>query len=164
MDSAAARLAFARVVSLWRGSASPSDQPVRELAQPSELRSREGKVAIYTENGVVSHVRVDQVFCDGWGAEAKLTIISSPGLVTGQATGLVGSAYTVRCRWEFLSTGRAGWHSAGQGCVWSLFFDPRLIQEVVELGVSLHGKVNRSARLRTLRERLSRAYKEDCTP
>ena len=161
MDSAVARLAFAWVVSLWHGSA-PSDPPVRELAQPSELRSREGKVAIYTENGVVSHVRVDQVFCDGWGAEAKLTIISSPGLVTGQATGLVGSAYTVGCRWEFLYTGRAGWHSGGQGCVWSLFFE-------VDPGGSRAGglparTVNRSARLRTLRERLSRAYKEDCSP
>jgi hypothetical protein len=81
--------------------------------------------------------------------------------VTGQATGVVGSRVNVGCCWELFHTERSDWHSSGQGCSWSLFFDLRLIEEVVQLGAALHGKVDRSERFRILRTRLSRALVED---
>ena len=134
----------------------------RPLAQPSELRRCEGQEAIYTENGIASRVRLDRVICDGWGVTAELTTVSSPGLVTGHATGLVGPEYTVGCCWALFWTGRLGWHSSGQGCTWGLYFDPQLVQEIIRLGASLHGKVDRGERLRTLRGRLNEAFIEDC--
>jgi hypothetical protein len=105
---------------------------------------------------------VDRVVCDGWGVAAELTIVLSPGLVTGQATGLVGSRYSVGCCWALFWVGRLGWHCRGQGPNWSLYFDSQLMQEVVRLGTSMHGRVERAERLRTLKERLSQAFVEDC--
>jgi hypothetical protein len=105
-------------------------------------------------------VHVDRVCSDRWGVEVDFTIIPTPGLVKRQATGLVGSRVNVDCCWELFHTERSGWHSSGQGS-WSLFFDLRLIEEVVQLGTALHGKVDRSERFRILRTRLSRALVED---
>jgi len=157
-------LAFVWLVSRRYHSDTYSDHHVREkpLAQPSELRSRVGQTAIYTENGVASHVHVDHVSCDDMSAEVELTFIPSPGMVTGQATGLVGPTFSVGCCWALLYTRRLGWHCSAQGCSWSLYFDPQLIQEVLQLGASLHGKVDRSERLCALRKRLGQAFVEDC--
>jgi len=123
------------------------------LAQPGELRSREGQDAIFTETGIVSHVRVERVIFIGPGVDVELVIVPRPGLVTGRGTGL-GSNFSVGSHWSSLWVGRKGWHVCTQGGSWSLFFDPQLIEEIDRLGTSFDGQMDRHNRLRALRERL----------
>ena len=130
-------------------------------ADPSHLRSREGYAAIYTENGIASHVHVDRVCSDRSGVEIDFTIIPTPGLVTGRRRDLWDRASTLAVVGRYSTRDVRGWHSSGQGCAWSLFFDRQLIEEVIQIGATLHGKVDRSERLRILRNRLDRAFVED---
>jgi len=139
-----------------------TDERKRPLAQPRELLSREGQDAIYTENGIASHVRIEGVIFEGPGVRVELAIVPRPGLVTGQETGFVASKFSVGSHWSSLWVSRQRWQVSTQGCNWGLFFDPQLIEEIDRLGASLDGQKDRHHRLRALRERLSQAVAEEC--
>ena len=130
----------------------------KPLARPSELYPRRGQEAIYSESGIIERVRIEGVECTGWGVTVILSTSPSPGLIATKQHKVVGLNFTVACCWEGFYTGRADWSCSVQGLWWQLIFDPQLIQEVVQLGASLHDRgANRFERLPVLRKVLSRS-------